>query len=167
MPEHLKKNVKPTGDMNGARAANEESLVRVQEISMVVPLRKKFTIDITPTCIQARDPKTNEVVDKTTYRWDSISKSFLSFWSCENGPELTSRQVPHSVFRYQRSRQSSTTMCFSTKTPRSPPTEQRALLILSSSLYLPQHQNQAPCQAATSLLHLPYLTSTRHSSITT
>lgn len=41
---------------------------------MVVPLRKKFTIDITPSCIQARDPKTNEVVDKTTYRWDQISK---------------------------------------------------------------------------------------------
>lgn len=44
---------------------------------MVVPLRKKFTIDITPSCIQARDPKTNEVVDKTTYRWDQISKTSL------------------------------------------------------------------------------------------
>lgn len=75
MPEHPKKeNIKPANAAtNGAQANNEESLVRVQEISMVVPLRKKFTIDITPSCIQARDPKTNEVVDKTTYRWDQIS----------------------------------------------------------------------------------------------
>lgn len=76
-PKNLKENIKPTSTENGARASNEESLVRVQEISMVVPLRKKFTIDITPSCIQARDPKTCEVVDKTTYRWDRISK-FIS-----------------------------------------------------------------------------------------
>ena len=77
MPEHpknLKENIKPTSTANGAQASNEESLVRVQDISMVVPLRKKFTIDITPSCIQARDPKTGEIVDKTTYRWDLISK---------------------------------------------------------------------------------------------
>lgn len=73
-PKNLKENIKPTSIANGVRASNEESLVRVQEISMVVPLRKKFTIDITPSCIQARDPKTGEVVDKTTYRWDQISQ---------------------------------------------------------------------------------------------
>ena len=79
LPEHPKKEiVKPTditASANGAQLcdANEESLVRVQEISMVVPFRKKFIIDITPSCIRARDPKTNEVVDRTTYRWDAIS----------------------------------------------------------------------------------------------
>lgn len=72
-PKNVKENIKPTSNANGAQAINEESLVRVQEISMVVPLRKKFTIDITSSCIQARDPKTSEVVDKTIYRWNQIS----------------------------------------------------------------------------------------------
>lgn len=81
LPEHPKKeSIKPASTTNGAQESNEESLARVQEISMVLPLRKKFTIDITPSCIQARDPKTNEVVDKTTYRWDQISK--ISLLSC-------------------------------------------------------------------------------------
>lgn len=81
LPEHIKKeNIKPGSTTNGTQtASNEESLVRVPEISMVVPLRKKFTIEITPSCIQARDPKTNDVVDKTTYRWDQISWSCLFF----------------------------------------------------------------------------------------
>lgn len=59
---------------NGLDHENDESLLQVKEISMVVPLRKKFTIEFTKNHIQARDPKTDEVVPGTTYSWKDISQ---------------------------------------------------------------------------------------------
>lgn len=58
---------------NAIDPTNDEALLQVKEISMVVPLRKKFTIEFTPNYIQARDPKTNELVPGTTYPWKDIS----------------------------------------------------------------------------------------------
>lgn len=59
---------------NGFDHANDEALLQVKEISMVVPLRKKFTIEFTKNQIQARDPKTDEIVPGTTYLWKDISQ---------------------------------------------------------------------------------------------
>lgn len=41
---------------------------------MVVPQRKKFTIEFTKNHIQARDPKTDELVPGTIYPWKDISQ---------------------------------------------------------------------------------------------
>lgn len=59
---------------NGLDHANDEPLLQVKEISMVVPLRKKFTIEFTKNHIQARDPKTDDVVPGTTYSWKDIGR---------------------------------------------------------------------------------------------
>jgi hypothetical protein len=64
----------PAKVANGFDHANDESLLQVKEISMVVPLRKKFTIEFTKNHIQARDPKTDELVPGTTYPWKNISQ---------------------------------------------------------------------------------------------
>lgn len=59
---------------NGFDHANDEALLQVKDISMVVPLRKKFTIEFTKNHIQARDPKTDELVPGTTYPWKDIGQ---------------------------------------------------------------------------------------------
>lgn len=70
------------GATKNGKTTNDVSLILVQEISMAVPLRKKVTIDITPSHIQARDANSNEVLAKTIYRWDQIGKCFSLFARC-------------------------------------------------------------------------------------
>ena len=78
MPIQPKKEASDTQPLakisNGFDHANYEALLQVKEISMVVPLRKKFTIEFTKNHIQARDPKTDELVPGTTYPWKDISQ---------------------------------------------------------------------------------------------
>ncbi|KFZ03115.1 hypothetical protein V502_11210 [Pseudogymnoascus sp. VKM F-4520 (FW-2644)] len=78
---------------NGFDHANDEALLQVKEISMVVPLRKKFTIEFTENHIQARDPKTDELVPGTTYPWKDISHAF-----CLTVPEKAQKQYNYILF---------------------------------------------------------------------
>lgn len=51
---------------------SEDVLLAVQDISVVIPQRKKYTIEFTKTRIRARDPKTNELVASIGCRWADI-----------------------------------------------------------------------------------------------
>jgi hypothetical protein len=62
----------PTTNTN--EGDSEEAFLQIKEVSMVVPHRKKFTIEFTESYIQARDPKTNELVSGTSYAWKDIGK---------------------------------------------------------------------------------------------
>jgi len=68
--------VHANGSMNGGSKSeavdNEEALLAVQDISVVIPQRKKYTIEFTHTRIRARDPKTNELVPGAACKWADI-----------------------------------------------------------------------------------------------
>lgn len=57
---------------------DEEALLAVQDISVVIPQRKKFTIEFTNTRIRARDSKTKELVPGIGFKWTDIGISLHS-----------------------------------------------------------------------------------------
>jgi len=59
-------------ESNAVEEDAEEALLAVQDISVVIPQRKKYTIEFTKTRIRARDTKTKELVSGVGCRWADI-----------------------------------------------------------------------------------------------
>lgn len=57
---------------------NGPVLLRVKDISLVIPQRKKYTLEFTASHIRARHPDTNEPITGVSYAWKDISRSPLS-----------------------------------------------------------------------------------------
>jgi hypothetical protein len=54
---------------------NEPVMLRVKDISLVIPQRKKYTLEFTASHIRARHPDTNEAITGISYAWKDISQS--------------------------------------------------------------------------------------------
>jgi hypothetical protein len=52
--------------------ANEASLLQIRDISLVMPQRKKYTLDFTKSYIRARHLDTKEVIPGISYAWKDI-----------------------------------------------------------------------------------------------
>lgn len=67
---------------NGATVSaignNGPVLLRVKDISLVIPQRKKYTLEFTASHINARHPDTNEAIPGISYAWKDISQSCLT-----------------------------------------------------------------------------------------
>lgn len=56
---------------------DETSLLQIKDISFVLPQRKKYTIEFTPSHIIARNPTTSELVSGVSYAYTDIGEHIL------------------------------------------------------------------------------------------
>lgn len=59
--------VRPSG-----AGMDEKSMLEIRDISIVVPQRKKYTLEFTSQHLQARQPDTKELIPGIRYAWADI-----------------------------------------------------------------------------------------------
>jgi len=72
-----------TNGTNQAAAASstvpmdESVLLQIKDISFVIPQRKKYTLEFTPSHIRAQHPDTKELIPGIRYAWKEMSQLTL------------------------------------------------------------------------------------------
>jgi hypothetical protein len=52
---------------------DENVLLQIKDISVVIPQRKKYTLELTPSHIRTRHPDSKELISGISYAWKEIS----------------------------------------------------------------------------------------------
>jgi hypothetical protein len=67
--------------LNGAVATavddDRPALLHIKDISLVIPQRKRYTLEFTASHIRARHPDSNEIIQGISYAWKDISQFTL------------------------------------------------------------------------------------------